>query len=78
MLWKYMPDPSHVIPTEEFEINEDASYETWPVAVVDRKEQVIRNRVIPLLKVIWRHHGVEEVTWELESEIHAKYPHLFQ
>jgi len=78
MLRKYVPDPSHVVPTEELEINEDVSYETWPVAVVDRKEQVLRNRVIPLLKVIWRHHNIEEATWELESEIQAKYPHIFQ
>lgn len=72
MLRKYIPDPSHVITTEELEVNEDVSYETKPIAVVDCKEQVLRNRVILLLKVIWRHRGLEEATWELES----KYSHL--
>ena len=53
MLRKYIPDPSHVVPVEELEINEYVSYVTQPVIVVDRKEQVLRNRVIPLIKVIW-------------------------
>jgi hypothetical protein len=26
---------------------------------------------------LWLHHNVEEATWELESEIRSKYPHLF-
>ncbi|KAM7481090.1 hypothetical protein LguiB_005673 [Lonicera macranthoides] len=78
MLRRYILDPSHVTPVEELEVNEDVSYETHPVAVVDRKEQVLRNRVIPLVKVIWQHHGMEEATWELESEIQTKYPHLLQ
>ena len=52
MLQKYIPDPSHVVPVEELEINEDVSYVTQLVAVVDRKKQVLRNRVIPLVKVI--------------------------
>lgn len=69
MLRTYIPDPSHVLPIEELEVNEDVSYDTKPIAVVDRKEQVLRNRVIPLLKVIWHHNGIEEATWELESEI---------
>lgn len=69
MLRKYIPDPSHVLPIEELEVNEDVSYDTKPIAVVDRKEQVLRNRVIPLLKVIWHHNGIEEATWELEFEI---------
>lgn len=52
MLRKYVPDPSYVILTKELKVNEDASCEMWPVSVVHRKEQVLHNRVIPLLKVI--------------------------
>ena len=78
MLRKYILDPSHVVSVEDLEINEDVSYTTQPVAVVDRKEQVLRNRVISLVEVIWQHHGMEEATWELESEIQAKHPYLFQ
>ena len=78
MLRKYVLDPSHVSPTKELEVNEDVSYEMWQVTEVDHKEHVLRNRVIPLLKVIWHHNGVEEASWELESEIQTKLPQLFQ
>ena len=57
-------------------MNEDATYVTRPIRVLDRKEQVLRNRVIPLVKVLWLHHGSEEATWELESEILSKFPYL--
>lgn len=37
MLWKYVLDPSLVIPTKELEVDEDISYETRLVAVVQWK-----------------------------------------
>ena len=38
----------------------------------------MRTKKIPLVKVLWRHHGFEEATWELEDEMQKKYPELFQ
>ena len=29
---------------------------------------------IPLFKVLWKHHGLEEAIWELEDEMQKKYP----
>ncbi|RVW85785.1 hypothetical protein CK203_055380 [Vitis vinifera] len=40
-------------------------------------EEVLRTKTIPLVKVLWDHHGVEETTWELESDMRKKYPELF-
>ena len=40
-----------------------------PIQVLDRKEQVLRSKVIPLVKILWLYHGVEEATWELEASI---------
>ena len=77
MLRKYIPDSSHVLPLEKLELNENATYKTQPIQILDRKEQVLRRKTIPLVKVLWLHHNVEEATWELESEIRSKYPHLF-
>ncbi|XP_057550621.1 uncharacterized protein LOC130828676 [Amaranthus tricolor] len=37
----------------------------------------LRNKSIPLVKVLWTHHGEEEATWEKESDIRSRYPHLF-
>jgi len=53
------------------------SYEEQPIGIVDRNEQVLRNRVIPLVKVRWMNHSIEEATWEREAEMLEKYPQLF-
>ncbi|KAL0445154.1 UNVERIFIED_CONTAM: hypothetical protein Slati_2238100 [Sesamum latifolium] len=41
------------------------------------KIQELRNRRIPLVKVLWRNHGVEEATWKREDELHRNHPGLF-
>ena len=56
---------------------EDATYEERPSQILDWKEQVLRSKSVPLLKVLWQHHGVEEATWELEAAIWDLYPELF-
>ena len=35
------------------------------------------NKQIPLVKVLWQHHGMEEATWEPEVTMRAQYPQLF-
>ena len=62
MLRKYVYDPSHVIEFESLEVFENLTYEEKPVKILDKKDQVLRNRVIPLVKVFWRNHVVEEAT----------------
>ncbi|GMP98691.1 hypothetical protein CsSME_00046487 [Camellia sinensis var. sinensis] len=78
MLRKYEPDPSHVLDWVDLEVDEDASYEEKPVQILDTREQVLRGKTIPLVKVLWRHHGVEEATWEWEMEVRSKYLDLFE
>ncbi|KAL0536903.1 hypothetical protein IC582_025866 [Cucumis melo] len=77
MLRKYIPDPSHVLQEQPGELKEDLSYVEEPVQILDRKEQVLRNKTIPLIMVLWRHHGVEEATWEPEDQKKKRYPILF-
>ena len=43
----------------------------------DRKETVLRNRVIARVKVEWKHFSPEVATWELDDEMQIKYPSLF-
>ena len=78
MLRKYERDPSHTINWQLVDIREDASYIERPVRILDKKEQVLRNKVIPLVKVQWGHHNEEEASGELEAEIKEKYPELFK
>ena len=79
MLRKYVPNPQHIFDQlpAELELREDASYVATPMAILDRKEKVLRSRVIPYVKVQWQHHTPEEATWELEAEMRRSYPQLF-
>ena len=45
--------------------------------IVDRKEHVLRSKVIPLVKVLWRNHEREAVTWEPEAQMRCQYPQIF-
>ena len=56
MLRKYIPDPSHVLREQLVQLKENLTYEKIPVQIVDRKEQVLRSKVIPLVKVLWKNH----------------------
>ncbi|XP_040361820.1 uncharacterized protein LOC121049220 [Rosa chinensis] len=69
MLRKYITDPSHVLPAQPITLTEDLTYEEEPVQILDRREQVLRSKVIPLVKVLWRNHLIEEDTWEPEDQI---------
>ncbi|XP_071901027.1 uncharacterized protein [Coffea arabica] len=77
MLKKYYPDPTHIVQPEEIEVDESLTYEEKPVRLLDRKVKKLRNKQIPLVKILWKNHGVEEVTWEMEEEMQKKYPELF-
>ncbi|XP_028104313.1 uncharacterized protein LOC114303367 [Camellia sinensis] len=58
----YEPDPFQVLDWMDIEVDKDAFYEERPIQVLDSREQVMRGKAIPLVKVLWRYHGVEEAT----------------
>ncbi|KAL6225758.1 hypothetical protein ACLB2K_004607 [Fragaria x ananassa] len=68
MLRKYIADPSHVLQQQPISLQKDLTEEEEPVQILDRKEQVLRNKTIPLVKVLWRSHQVEEATRESEEQ----------
>ena len=68
-LWKCEPDPSQKIPEETVELQDNLTYPEEPTEILDRKEKVLRSKVIPLVKVLWKHHNIEEATWEREEEM---------
>ncbi|XP_050217522.1 uncharacterized protein LOC126668360 [Mercurialis annua] len=77
MLQKYIADPSHVIQPQAVEVNEELSYEEQPVEIVDTQLRKLRTKEIPMVKVLWRNHSVEECTWETEADMRQRYPYLF-
>ena len=77
MLRRYRSDPSHVIKDSEVKIAENLSCIEEPVSIIDHRVKQLRQREIPMVKVNWKNHGVEEATWETEEKMRRDYPHLF-
>ena len=78
MLRKYTPDPAHVVDWGQIEVDTDVTFEEGLVCIVDSREQVLRRKTVRLVRVLWRHYGVEESTWEREDTMQATYPFLFR
>jgi hypothetical protein len=70
-------DEARILDTEPVSLNEDLSYEAEPIRIMDRREKVLRNKTVSLVKMLWRHHNVQEETWEREADMRMQYPHLF-
>ena len=77
MLRKYISDPSHVLEAPLVELKEDLSIEVQLMGIIDQKLKELRNKVIPMVKVLWRRDTVEEMTWETESSMRDRYLYLF-
>ena len=78
MLRKCTPNPAHVVDWRQIEVDTDGTFEEGPVCIVDSRDQVLRRKTVRLLRVLWRHYGVEESTWEREDTMRATYPFLFR
>ena len=78
ILRKYTSDPAHEVDWGQIEIDMDGAFEKRPVCIVDSREQVLRRKTVRLVRVLWRHCGVEESTWEREDTMRATYPFLFR
>ena len=78
MLRKYTPDPAHVVDWGQIEVDTDGTFEEGPICILDSRDQVLRRKIVRLVRVLWRNYGVEESTWEREDMIQATYPFLFR
>ncbi|GMI63915.1 hypothetical protein HRI_000060800 [Hibiscus trionum] len=76
MLWRYRLDPSHGMLVDEIQLSLDLSYDEEPVRILDSSCKVLRGKTIELVKVLWRHRGVEEATWESKVDMLRWFLHL--
>ena len=77
MLRRYRFDELHILLVEDVQVQADLSYDEEPKAIMDREVKQLRNKQVPLVKVLWQHHGREEATWEPEATMKAQYMQLF-
>ena len=78
MLRKYLKDPEHKIDDVLVIIQQDLTMECHLVRLLDFSDRVMRNRTINYVKVLWTNQSEREATWELEAQMHEKYPELFK
>ena len=64
MLRKYIANPDVILEYEPLKIQEGLTYVEELVKIMDKKDQVLRTKMIPIVKVLWRNHGVKEASWE--------------
>ena len=48
------------------------------MCIMDSRDQVLRRKIMRLMRVLWQHLGVEESTWERGDKIRTTYPFLFR
>ena len=81
-LRRYISDPSQILEAGpllvEGNLNEGLKYEEIPIRIVDNKDQVLRRRTIPYIRVQRSNHTEREATWELEEKMREQYPYLFE
>ena len=58
-------------------LDQNLTFEEEPITILDRQIRKLRSKEIASVKVQWKHRPVEEATWETESDMRSKYPHLF-
>ena len=76
-LRKCLADDTSHVPLMDIEVDEQLNYIEQPIEIVDRKEKQLRHKVIPLVKVVWKHRKGSDTTWEAEDEMRKFYPSLF-
>ena len=62
----------------ELVIDVDGTFEEGLMRIMDSMDQVLQGKTVRLVKVLWQHRGVEEVTLERKDTIRASYPFLFE
>jgi hypothetical protein len=62
MLRKCITNPGVTVEYEPLGIHEGLTYIEEPVEIVDKKEQVLCTKTIPIVKVLWHNHNVEEAS----------------
>nr|APU93382.1 putative gag-pol polyprotein [Marshallia obovata] len=76
-LRKCVVDEHTHVPLNEIEVDDRLNYVEQPIAIVDRQEKRLRNKVIKQVRIQWKHRKGSDATWELEDEMRELYPQLF-
>jgi hypothetical protein len=77
-LRKCLANETSVIPLEDVSIDPKKRIIDEPIEILGRKQKKLRNKVIELVLVKWKHTRGESLTWETEAVMKDQYPQLFE
>lgn len=60
LLCKHINDLTHMLKTEDMELEDNLIYEKHLIQILDRWIKQLKGKQIPPVKVLWRNHLVEE------------------
>ncbi|GKD43439.1 putative reverse transcriptase domain-containing protein, partial [Tanacetum coccineum] len=75
---KCLAEESSVITLDDVEIDSELTSREEPITILGRKARQLRRKIIPLVKVEWKHQKGTSIRWEPEEKMRIRYPHLFQ
>ncbi|XP_055803404.1 uncharacterized protein LOC129872438 [Solanum dulcamara] len=67
----YVPDESHLLQYDVVDLDDRLRYIEEPLYILAKYVKQLRSRVIPVVKVFWRHCPVKVATWETDQEMRA-------
>ena len=76
ILRKYRSDSTYILKEQPVKLKENLSYEEAPIVILAREQKILRNKVIPLVEVLWKNHSQEEANWEREDDMRHRYLRL--
>ncbi|XP_017640161.1 uncharacterized protein LOC108481555 [Gossypium arboreum] len=62
MLRRYRSASSHIVSIEEIKVKSNLMFEEESVHILDQNVKVLKRKSIPLIKVLWWNHDIEEAT----------------
>jgi hypothetical protein len=51
-------------------------YVEKPNDILERSVKELRNKKIPMVKMLWEHHGIQDATWKTKKWVKKKFPEL--
>ncbi|KAD6118888.1 hypothetical protein E3N88_10159 [Mikania micrantha] len=68
-LRKSLADETSQVLYDDIEVDDKLNYIEEPVVILDRDEKRLRNKIVKMVKVQWKHIKGSEATWETEEEM---------
>uniref|UniRef100_A0A1J3GIM6 RNA-directed DNA polymerase n=1 Tax=Noccaea caerulescens TaxID=107243 RepID=A0A1J3GIM6_NOCCA len=78
VLRKVVREPELILSEAPADLTGSLTVMSHPVKILDHQEKEVQGKMVKSVKVCWKRDGIQEETWESESEMLANYPELFK